>query len=671
MSDNQLRHETSPYLLQHADNPVHWRPWSPEALAEAKAAGKPILLSVGYAACHWCHVMAHESFEDPDVASVMNRNFINIKVDREERPDIDQIYMSALHAIGEQGGWPLTMFLTPDGDPFWGGTYFPKTPKYGRPGFVQVLEAISETFRTETATIETNRDALRQRLNAKPGAGPALSPDLLDQAANQLFTILDPVNGGTQGAPKFPNAMLFDMLWRLYCRTGNDAARQAVLLALRQISQGGIYDHLAGGFARYSVDQRWLVPHFEKMLYDNALLLDLLVRAWLDTRDPLFAARISETIEFLNREMTTEDRAFASSLDADSEGEEGRFYVWTKAEIEDTLGQESADFFGSIYDVSEGGNWEGKTILNRLSAVDYLEAETEGRLAAEREALLERRAQRVRPGRDDKVLADWNGLAIAALARAASAMNQPDWLARAVQAYEAVGGTMGRDNRLGHSYRAGRLVFPGLATDHAAMAIAALALYQAGGDPTHLADAERWMAALDRHYWDDEAGGYFWTADDAEALILRPKSPADEAVPNANGLALRALVELWMRTGNTHYRDRADALLSAFSGAMVENIFATASLFNGLDFRLRPISIVIVAPNESDPSDLVHAARRNPDPNVIISLLRSTDDLSADHPAAGKTALEGKPTAYICSASECSLPLTTAADLERLLRGSS
>ena len=667
MTANQLRHETSPYLLQHADNPVHWRPWSAAALAEAQASGKPILLSVGYAACHWCHVMAHESFEDADVASVMNRNFINIKVDREERPDIDQIYMSALHATGEQGGWPLTMFLTPEGDPIWGGTYFPKEPKYGRPGFVQVLEAVAETFRSDAKTIENNRDSLRQRLESRPRPGPQLSLEMLDEATRQLFTVIDPVNGGTQGAPKFPNAMLFEMFWRAYCRTGNPPARDAVLLALRRISQGGIYDHLGGGFARYSVDERWLAPHFEKMLYDNALLLDLLVRAWTDTGEELFAARIRETIGFLEREMTTGEGAFASSLDADSEGEEGRFYVWSQAEIEAVLGTEEAAFFGAVYDVSPEGNWEGHVILNRLADDRLKDAETEARLARDRALLLEARAVRVRPGRDDKVLADWNGLAIAALARASVALDEPAWLERAETAYRAILDTMVRDGRLGHSYRAGKLVFPGLATDHAAMARAALALLDATRKPAYLADAERLMAVLDAHYWDAEHGGYFWTADDAEALIIRPRSPADEAVPNGNGLALDALVGLWVRTGNLAYRDRADALIAAHSGAMVANIFATASLFNGLDFRLRPIAVVVVAPDGTDPAELVRAARGKADPNVVLTVLATTADLPASHPAAGKGAVDGRPTAYVCSATECSLPVADVAGLRDLL----
>ncbi|MGX1098069.1 thioredoxin domain-containing protein [Amorphus sp. MBR-141] len=667
MTDNQLRHETSPYLLQHADNPVHWRPWSAAALDEARVSGKPILLSVGYAACHWCHVMAHESFEDAGVAAVMNRNFINIKVDREERPDIDQIYMSALHAIGEQGGWPLTMFLTSDGEPIWGGTYFPKEPKYGRPGFVQVLEAVAETFRSDRSTIDANRDSLRQRLESRPRPGPELSLEMLDEAVKQLFTVVDPVNGGTQGAPKFPNAMLFDMFWRAFCRTGNPPARDAVLLALRRISQGGIYDHLGGGFARYSVDERWLAPHFEKMLYDNALLLDLLVRAWVDTGDALFAQRVSETIGFLDREMTTEDGAFASSLDADSEGEEGRFYVWSQAEIEAVLGAEEAAVFGAVYDVSPGGNWEGHVILNRLADDRLKDAGTEARLARDRARLLEARAARVRPGRDDKVLADWNGLAITALARAAVAFDNPGWRARAERAYRAILATMERDGRLGHSYRAGKLVFPGLATDHAAMARAALALLDATRDPAYLADAERFIAALDAHHWDGEDGGYFWTADDAEALIIRPRSPADEAVPNGNGLALDALVELWLRTGKPAYRDRADALIAAHSGAMVANIFATASLFNGLDFRLRPTAVVIVAPDGTDPDALLRTSREKADPSIVRTVLASTAELPASHPAAGKAAVDGRPTAYVCGATDCSLPVTEAADLRRLL----
>src|SRR6516225_1554188 len=429
---NRLAGETSPYLLQHRHNPVDWWPWGSEALAEAKKSNKPILLSVGYAACHWCHVMAHESFEDEETARVMNELFVNIKVDREERPDIDQIYMSALHHLGEHGGWPLTMFLTPDGEPFWGGTYFPKTPLYGKPAFVDLLREVARVFREQPASIEQNRSALMARLadQARPVGRVTIGKPELDRAANQIAGLIDPVHGGMRGAPKFPQPMMLEFLWRAGLRLKDERYFGLVELSLARMCEGGIYDHLGGGFSRYSVDERWLVPHFEKMLYDNALILELLALASARSGNALFRTRAEETVAWLAREMTTRDGAFCASLDADSEGEEGKFYVWSRIEIADALGEKDAAFFASYYDVTPDGNFEGHNILNRLEHVPRSE-EDEGRLAALRTKLLEARTKRVRPGLDDKVLADWNGLMIAALAHAGIALDEPAWIAMA------------------------------------------------------------------------------------------------------------------------------------------------------------------------------------------------------------------------------------------------
>src|ERR1700736_6540213 len=365
---NRLAGETSPYLLQHQHNPVDWWPWGPEALAEAKRAGKPILLSVGYAACHWCHVMAHESFEDEGVAAVMNDLFVNIKVDREERPDIDQIYMSALHLIGEQGGWPLTMFLTPAGEPVWGGTYFPKTARYGRPAFTDVLREVARVFREEPDRIDQSRRSLIGRLSerARPQGKVVIGRAELDGVAGRFARLIDRTNGGLQGAPKFPQSSVLELLWRGGPRSGGTAFFDLVELSLDRISQGGIYDHLGGGFSRYSVDERWLVPHFEKMLYDNAQLLELLALAHQRSGRELFASRARETVAWLTREMITQEGAFSASLDADSEGEEGKFYVWSPAEIADVLGPQDAELFAARYDVTPQGNFEGHNILNRL-----------------------------------------------------------------------------------------------------------------------------------------------------------------------------------------------------------------------------------------------------------------------------------------------------------------
>ena len=480
--ENRLARETSPYLLQHKYNPVTWWAWGPDALAEAQASGKPILLSVGYAACHWCHVMAHESFEDPDTAAVMNELFVNIKVDREERPDIDQIYMSALHHLGEQGGWPLTMFLTPKGEPVWGGTYFPKTSSYGRPAFVDVLREVSRLFREEPDKIGQNRDALMERLasQARPTGKVTIGTNELDRLARQIGGAFDPTHGGLRGAPKFPNAAMYELMWRAGLRTGEKRFFELIEHTLERISEGGIYDHLGGGFSRYSVDEHWLTPHFEKMLYDNAQLLGLLALAFAHSHNMLYRQRAAETVGWLSREMTTPDGAFSASLDADSDGAEGKFYVWSKADVVEALGAENAAFFVQHYDVTEQGNFEGHNILNRLNTLPR-SAEDDTRLGMLRNELLMLRSKRVRPDLDDKVLADWNGLMIAALANAGTMLDEPAWIDMAARAFAFIVRSMTKGDRLGHSWREGRLLYPGLASDFANMIRAALALYEATG----------------------------------------------------------------------------------------------------------------------------------------------------------------------------------------------
>ncbi|MEJ0097972.1 MAG: thioredoxin domain-containing protein [Bauldia sp.] len=670
MSENLLRHEASPYLLQHKDNPVHWRPWGEAALDEARAAGKPILLSVGYAACHWCHVMAHESFEDEATAAVMNRLFVAIKVDREERPDVDQIYMAALHALGEQGGWPLTMFLTPDGEPIWGGTYFPKTARYGRPAFVDILAEVARLFREEPTKIAQNRDYVMARLAEKTGGegGVVLDRALLDAAGDRLLSLMDPVHGGTKGAPKFPQAGLLESLWRAGERTGDTRFRDMALLTLREICSGGIYDHIGGGFARYSTDERWLAPHFEKMLYDNAQLLELLTLAWLATSEALFKARVEETIAWLTREMLLPGGAFAASLDADSEGHEGRFYVWTRAAVIDALGAEEGAFFADAYDIREGGNWEGVSIPNRLGR-QALSPDEEARLAAARETLLARRALRTRPATDDKVLADWNGLLVAALAFAGASFGRADWIALAEGAFGFVAGTMSTGERLAHAWRDGKSVYPGLASDYAAMTRAAIALHAATLDAAWLAKAEAWAASARAHHWDAGSPGYFLSADDAEALIVRPKATTDEATPGATSLMTQNLIRLRHLTGADGYRRAADDILAASASAIAGNLFATTGMLNALDLRLGVIDVVIVAPAGVAAGALLEAVRRRWSPNLVLSLHADAVRLPPAHPAAGKAAVAGRATAYVCRGETCSLPVMAAAELAALLDG--
>lgn len=657
LRENRLARETSPYLLQHRHNPVDWWPWGPEALAEAKRLNRPILLSVGYAACHWCHVMAHESFEDEATAAVMNELFVNIKVDREERPDIDHIYMSALHLLGEQGGWPLTMFLTPDGQPVWGGTYFPKRSRFGRAAFVDVLREIARLFSEEPAKIEQNRAALMERLAAaaRPQGRVVIGEAELDQAAARLAEGFDPVHGGLGGAPKFPQASLFEALWRGGRRRRDSGLIDVVAHTLGRICQGGIYDHLGGGFARYSVDERWLVPHFEKMLYDNAQLLDLVALAAAETKNPLFGLRARETVAWLTREMTTPDGAFCASLDADSEGEEGKFYVWSFDEIEHVLGRDDALFFAAHYDVSREGNFEGHNILNRLRG-DLQDEATEARLAALRAKLLSVRASRVRPGLDDKVLADWNGLMIAALTHAGLLLGEPEWIAMARRAFDFVAAAMTRGDRLGHSWRDGRLLFPGLASDHAAMIRAALALHEATGERPYLDRALAWQAAFDRHHAHQD-GGYYLTADDAEGLVVRPFVTHDDATPNPNGLAAQNLVRLATLTGDDRWRDAADRLFDGLLPHAASNVYGHLSILNALDLRLRAAELVVVG---DDTGDLTAAALRQPFLDHIVLRARAAEDLPDLHPARAAFASLSVPAVLVCAGGRCSLPVTDA-----------
>jgi uncharacterized protein len=654
--ENRLAQATSPYLLQHKHNPVDWWTWGPEALAEAKRSNRPILLSVGYAACHWCHVMAHESFEDQATAQVMNELFVNIKVDREERPDIDQIYMNALHLLGEQGGWPLTMFLTPQAEPVWGGTYFPKESRFGRPAFVDVLREVARMFKEEPSRIEQNRAALLSQLadKARPAGKVIVGLKELDASAMQVGNMFDQVNGGLRGAPKFPQPAILEMLWRAGLRTGDARFFETVEHSLERMSEGGIYDRLGGGFSRYSVDEKWLVPHFEKMLYDNAQLLELLALAWQRSHKPLFAQRASETVAWLAREMTTGEGAFCASLDADSEGEEGKFYVWSKNEIIELIGPEAGEFFARHYDVTDEGNFEGHNILNRLQNSPRSEAD-EPRLASLRAVLLSARDARVRPGLDDKVLADWNGLMIAALVNAGTILEEASWLDMAKRAFDFIAQQMTKDGRLGHSWRAGKLLFPGLASDFASMIRAALALYEATGNRSYLERALAWQEAFDSHYADSDTGGYYLSADDAGDLLLRPHSTQDDATPNPNAVAAQNLVRLAILAGDDKWRGRADRLIENILSAAARNLFGHVALLNALDLRLRAAEIVATGP---DAERFAQAALKLAYVDRVVLRARSSNDLPASHPAQEKLKAASGSAAFICIAERCSLPVT-------------
>ncbi len=563
---NLLKNETSPYLLQHKDNPVHWMPWGPAAFEKALAENKPILLSVGYSSCHWCHVMAHESFEDGNTAAVMNDNFINIKVDREEMPDVDMLYQQALSLMGKQGGWPLTMFLTPDRKPFWGGTYFPPQAKYGMQSFNDVLQGVARSYDVEGDKIVHNAKSLEDALKSLQDVieSTAVTQDIADKISEHYVSLIDPVNGGLGGAPKFPQLGVLNYLWGVFERTGQEKFKFAVMQSLAAMCQGGIYDHVGGGFHRYTVDAEWLVPHFEKMLYDNALFLSILARVYKATNHPLFRQRLLETADFMKKQMRIGD-AFVTSFDADSEGIEGKHYIWREAEIDALLGEDSG-FFKENYDVTKFGNWEGMVILNRLRLPEWQGDATEERLRKCLDKLIPAREKRAMPFRDDKILCDLNGLAITGFTAAAEALQDADLKETAEKAFHHVCDNLQtKDGKLLHAKETA-----GLLEDYAYMIEAALSL-------GHLAQARKWTGTLLANFEDKNHGGFFMTEKDT-AFGLRLKSAHDNPLPSGNGVMAGNLQKLFEQTGDRQYDTAARKTFSAFAGAVRNNFFPYATL---------------------------------------------------------------------------------------------
>ncbi len=577
---NALAGETSPYLLQHANNPVDWQPWGETALARARAEDKPILLSIGYAACHWCHVMAHESFEDPATAHVMNDLFVNIKVDREERPDIDAIYMSAVQAMTGHGGWPMTMFLTPEGVPFHGGTYYPPTDRHGMPSFVRVLRSVAEAYRTRRGDVDDTAERVRglyaaaQQVAESAGA---LTSAQLDAGARAIAARYDVRNGGFDGAPKFPQTMALDFLLRRWRRSTDAQLLAIVRTSFVKMARGGIYDQVGGGFHRYSVDDRWLVPHFEKMLYDNALLSRLGVHLWQVTRDHEIERVTRETFDWALREMAAPHGGFYSSLDADSEGHEGKFYVWSASELDALLG-ENAPVLRELWGVSEGGNFEGQNILNvprdpsEVARKHGLQADELASLADDaRRALYAAREPRVHPGRDEKILAGWNGLMVRALADGARVFGDARWRDEAVRHAEFAAQELVREGRVMRVHKDGITKGTGFLEDHAAVALAFLSVYELTFDVRWLARAREVSGEMVRWFWDDAIGGFFDTAHDHESLIARPRELTDNAIPAGNSLAAELLLRLGALTGNEDDTRRGTWVLESL-GEMLATI---------------------------------------------------------------------------------------------------
>jgi len=681
---NRLANETSPYLLQHAHNPVDWYPWGEEAFARARAEDKPILLSVGYSACHWCHVMERESFEDPDIARLMNEHFINIKVDREERPDVDAIYMSAVQAITGSGGWPMTVFLTPDGRPFWGGTYFPPEDRPGIPGFRRVLTAMARAYREQRDQVVEQAERITEYLRAtrELRAPGALTPELLDQAAHGLAQQFDPQNGGFGGAPKFPPAMALDFLLRYWRRTGEEGARAMVEFTLGKMARGGIYDQIGGGFHRYAVDAIWLVPHFEKMLYDNALLARVYLHAWQATGQPGYRAIVEETLDYVLREMTDPAGGFYSTQDADSEGEEGKYYVWTPAEIEAVLGAEAARLFNAYYGVTPEGNFDHKNVLHVTGDLADVAARLGVTVEALRASLAESRAKlfaarqrRVPPARDEKVLAAWNGLMLRALAEAAAALERDDYRAAAVRNAAFLTQELVRDGRVLRSWKAGRAKIDGYLEDYALVIDGLLGVHELTFEPPWLEVTRDLADRMLDLFWDDAITGFYDTPRDGEPLVVRPRDVLDNATPAGSSVAVSVLLRLAVLLNRPEYTERATAALSALRDAMARYPSAFGELLQALDFHLsEPLEVAVVG----DPADartraLLREVHRRFLPSKVLAGCRPDDPrATAISPLlAGRGPVSGQPAVYLCRNYTCRAPVTDAADLARELDAAS
>jgi uncharacterized protein len=657
---NRLAGETSPYLLQHADNPVDWYPWGEEALALARGEGRPILLSIGYSACHWCHVMAHESFEDPETAALMNRLFVNVKVDREERPDLDAVYMNAVVGMTGHGGWPMTVFLTPAGEPFHGGTYYPPAPRHGMPAFRQVLLAVDKAWREQRGEVErvgaNVGEALRRASQIVPSSDP-LTEDILADAVPRLRAVHDSTWGGFGGAPKFPPGPAVGFLLRRYARTGEGEALEIARTTLDGMALGGMHDLVGGGFHRYSVDAVWLVPHFEKMLYDNALLATAYLEAAAVTGEERYARVASDTLDFLLRDMRLPEGGFASALDADTEGEEGTTYVWTPAQLADALGAEDARVAAEHYGVTEGGNFEGGTTVLRAQGPPPAD------LDRIRAALLERRMRRPQPGRDDKAIAAWNGLALAALAQGGWRLGRPDLLDAARECARFLLGPMtGPDGRLLRTYRAGSARIPAYLDDHAAVCHGLLELALATGEPEWLPPARRLADEALRRFADAEHGGFYQSAADAERLVARHKELDDNPTPSGNSLLCHCLVRLARIYADPELEARAEATLRLAVDGMRNAPHGFGQMLSALDLYLSaPREVAVVGPT-ADPGTqaLAAAVREGFHPTVVYAFGDGQDDGGIPL-LEGRTPVAGAPAAYICERFACRAPLTDPA----------
>ncbi|HLF84674.1 MAG TPA: thioredoxin domain-containing protein [Blastocatellia bacterium] len=680
---NKLIDETSPYLLQHAHNPVDWYPWGPEALERSRSEDKPILLSIGYSACHWCHVMEHESFENEEIARLMNENFVCIKVDREERPDLDSIYMNAVQMMTGHGGWPMTMFLTPDLKPFYGGTYYPPEDRRGMAGFPRVLTAIADSYKNRRSEILASADAITVELKKSDrfiASNEMLTTEVLNSAYSALSGSFDQKHGGFGGAPKFPPSMTLMFLLRHHKRTKSPEALKIIETTLQKMAAGGMYDHLGGGFARYSVDAHWLVPHFEKMLYDNALLTRIYLYTYQQTKNPLYRRIAEETLEYIIRDMTDRSGGFYSSEDADSEGQEGKFYVWTMREVLSILGEDDGEVFCEFFDVTEEGNFEhGLSILNTPGSLEELAAE-KGKsvedlirtINASKRKLFNVREKRVRPGRDDKTLAAWNGLMLTAFAEAANILGRDDYREVAVRNAEFISTQLMKDGRLLRTYKSGQAKLNGYLEDYAYVIEGLLAVYEATFELKFFTQARALSDTMIARFWDEQDGGFYFTSSDHEELITRTKDYFDNATPSGNSVGAMALLKLGLLTQEPEYSRCAVTILRALRPAMSRYPSAFGYMLSAMDLYLsEPKEIAIVGKLDShEVRSFVEEIYSCYLPNKIVAA-REPD---AENPESeikllvGRTAVEGKATAYVCRNYTCLEPATTVEALASRLK---
>jgi uncharacterized protein len=664
---NHLINESSPYLLQHAHNPVDWYPWGEAAFARARAENKPVLLSIGYSACHWCHVMAHESFEDEDIAQLMNDLFVNIKVDREERPDLDQIYMNAVQMMTHHGGWPMTVFLTPDGVPFYGGTYFPPQDRYNMPGFPRVLISVAEAYRDRQEDIvETGTSLLKElrRLSEPSGSAGQVGTELLDVAYAGMARSYDSINGGFGGAPKFPPAMALEFLLRTYKRTGNKDALEMVRHTAEKMAHGGIYDQLGGGFHRYSTDSKWLVPHFEKMLYDNALLSRFYLHYFQVSQEPLARETSEGILDYVLREMTDPAGGFYSTQDADSEGHEGKFFVWDLNEITSVLGAEDAAVFNAYYNVTEGGNFEGKNILNVNPSLAKPERE-------KRQKLFEHREQRIKPDRDEKIITAWNGLMLASFAEAGVILRRPDYTDAARRNADFVLTNLRRDGLLLRTYKDGVAKFNAYLEDYAFFIEGLVTLFETTGEFRWLKEALELTDRMIEEFWDGEGAGFFFTGKSHEPLIVRSKDYFDNATPSGNSVAAAVLLRLAILVSNERYRELAQAVFGELAESARRYPSGFGYALSAIDFlHSSPKEIAIVGNDSADIQPLLQEAWRKYLPNKVVAPGQPDAD-RAESSAGGtipllqnRRLLDGQATAYVCQNYTCRQPVTTTADLE-------